>query len=69
LKHIAIRSDYRKQGIGRGMIYESIKMNRINKLIAETDKDAVNFYRNIGFEIMSLGEKYLGVERFRCILT
>jgi ribosomal protein S18 acetylase RimI-like enzyme len=69
LKHIAIRSDYRKQGIGRGMIYESVKMNRINKLIAETDKDAVNFYRNIGFEIKSLGEKYPGVERFQCILT
>jgi hypothetical protein len=30
--------------------------------------NAVNFYRNIGFEITSLGEKYPGVERFQCIL-
>ncbi|MGO4789436.1 GNAT family N-acetyltransferase [Paenibacillus sp. 2KB_20] len=68
LKHIAIRSDYRRQGIGREMINEYIKKNEINKMIAETHKDAVNFYKNIGFEIMSLGEKYPGVERFQCTL-
>lgn len=68
LKHIAIRTDYRRQGIGRDMINEYIKKNEINKMIAETHKDAVNFYRNIGFEIMSLGEKYPGVERFQCTL-
>ncbi|MFR9710227.1 GNAT family N-acetyltransferase [Paenibacillus sp. MB22_1] len=68
LKHIAIRSDYRKQGIGREMIYEYFNKNDISKMVAETDNDAVNFYRNIGFEITSLGEKYPGVERFQCIL-
>jgi ribosomal protein S18 acetylase RimI-like enzyme len=68
LKHIAIRADYRRQGIGKDMINEFIQKYGINKMIAETDKDAVNFYRNIGFEITSLGEKYPGVERFQCIL-
>ncbi|MFC5471597.1 GNAT family N-acetyltransferase, partial [Cohnella suwonensis] len=68
LKHIAIRSDNRRQGIGKQMINEIINKNGIDKIIAETDKDAVNFYRNIGFEIMSLGEKYPGIERFQCIL-
>ncbi|WP_239984546.1 hypothetical protein [Lentibacillus sediminis] len=33
---------------------------------AETDKDAVVFYQNLGFQITSLGEKYPGVERFLC---
>ena len=30
--------------------------------------DAVEFYRKLGFSIESLGEKYPGVERFRCTL-
>ena len=33
---------------------------------AETDKDAVDFYRKLGFSVTSLGEKYPGVERFHC---
>ncbi|MGG0663321.1 hypothetical protein ABE042_04345 [Viridibacillus arvi] len=37
-------------------------------MFAEPDKDSVNFYKNYGFKIVSLGEKYLGVERFQCIL-
>lgn len=35
-------------------------------LVAETDADAVGFYRHSGFEVMSLGEKYPGTERFSC---
>lgn len=50
------------QGLGSKLI-ESTK---INKMIAETDKDAVNFYKKKGFKITSLGEKYPGVERFKC---
>lgn len=30
---------------------------------AETDNDAVGFYRAAGFEIVSLGEVHIGVER------
>jgi ribosomal protein S18 acetylase RimI-like enzyme len=37
-------------------------------LEAETDGDAVGFYRRIGFGIESLGEKYPGRARFRCVL-
>ncbi|NYE04281.1 ribosomal protein S18 acetylase RimI-like enzyme [Bacillus niacini] len=33
---------------------------------AETDSDAVEFYRKYGFKITSLGEKYPGVERLLC---
>lgn len=35
-------------------------------IFAETDNDAVGFYRSYGFEVTSLGEKYPGVERFLC---
>ena len=36
--------------------------------IAETDRDAVDFYRSCGFTIESLGEKYPRIERFLCTL-
>ncbi|MDN4071264.1 hypothetical protein NYE70_06050 [Paenibacillus sp. FSL R5-0407] len=43
--------------------------NSIRRIDAETDMDAVDFYRKIGFQIIRLGEKYPGIERFKCILT
>lgn len=51
------------------MINEFIKTNRIVRIRAETDKDAVGFYKKNGFTITSLGEKYPGVERFDCTLS
>jgi ribosomal protein S18 acetylase RimI-like enzyme len=68
LKHIAIQSDYRRQGLGKKLIMAYMEQYPIRKMEAETDKDAVDFYRRIGFNITSLGEKYPGVERFKCIL-
>jgi ribosomal protein S18 acetylase RimI-like enzyme len=38
----------------------------VSDLTAETDTEAVGFYRALGFTATSLGEKYLGVERFAC---
>ncbi|EJS58105.1 hypothetical protein ICA_01925 [Bacillus cereus BAG1O-3] len=35
---------------------------------AETDDGAVEFYKRIGFQVKSLGEKYTGIERFPCYL-
>ncbi|WP_419871417.1 GNAT family N-acetyltransferase [Candidatus Pristimantibacillus sp. PTI5] len=67
LKHIAIKPDYRGKGIGRRMIHEYVQAKNIVKMKAETDKDAVGFYNKLGFTVMSLGEKYPGVERFECI--
>ncbi|MFC5465001.1 GNAT family N-acetyltransferase [Lederbergia graminis] len=64
IKHIAVSSDQRGKGIGSKMInYVNDKYPLIS---AETDNDAVGFYRNYGFKITSLGEKYPGVERFLC---
>ncbi len=66
LRHIAVQPDYRGQGYGRGQILELIHLKSPAEIVAETDEEAVNFYRNIGFEIVSLGEPFPGVERFRC---
>ncbi|MNO31530.1 hypothetical protein D3C76_215050 [compost metagenome] len=68
LLHIAVQARLRGKGIGRAMIEEIRKCKGNVLLQAETDLDAVGFYRNSGFVVTSLGEKYPGVERFSCIL-
>ncbi|WP_248928535.1 GNAT family N-acetyltransferase [Paenibacillus hamazuiensis] len=64
--HIAVDPNERGKGYGRGLLLELIEMKNPRTLFAETDEEAVDFYRNIGFDIESLGEKYPGVERFKC---
>lgn len=69
IKHIAVSPNHREVGIGSKMISFILEKYSLSFMFAETDKDAVNFYKNYGFKITSLGEKYPGVERFRCILN
>ena len=69
IEHISVDPDQRGQGIGSAMINELAKQFSLTKLTAETDNNAVGFYRKCGFEISSLGEKYPGVKRFRCDLN
>lgn len=69
LTHIAVREDYRCKKIGTQLLDFIEKRYSPSKLVAETDAEAVDFYRKSGFEISSLGEKYPGVERFYCVKT
>ncbi|MGE7809466.1 GNAT family N-acetyltransferase [Lysinibacillus capsici] len=69
IKHIAVSSVFRGKGIGREMIRYVEEHHAFSSIYAETDQEAVLFYKNIGFHITSLGEKYPGVERFGCLLT
>ncbi len=64
--HLSVQPNFRGLGYGRGLLVELIEMKKPNRLFAETDQDAVDFYRNVGFTVVSLGEKYPGVERFEC---
>ncbi|MEW9700523.1 GNAT family N-acetyltransferase [Paenibacillus sp. SI8] len=66
LTHLAVEPESRGVGFGRGMILEIIEEMSPARIVAETDEEAVDFYRSIGFVINSLGEKYPGVERFLC---
>jgi len=66
IAHLAVSPEHRGLGYGRGLILEMIGQASPTAVVAETDEEAVDFYRNIGFEIESLGEKYPGVERFKC---
>jgi ribosomal protein S18 acetylase RimI-like enzyme len=67
IKHIAVQPENRLKGYGRGLILELLEDSRPTMITAETDADAVDFYRSIGFTVYSLGELYPGVERFRCV--
>ncbi|OMF17167.1 GNAT family N-acetyltransferase [Paenibacillus amylolyticus] len=68
IHHIAILPENRFKNYGRGMISQLLEKYNPDTLIAETDLEAVEFYRNTGFVVYSLGELYPGVERFRCVL-
>ncbi|WP_414043397.1 GNAT family N-acetyltransferase [Macrococcus sp. EM39E] len=61
---IAVKEEHQENNIGSNFI-EFLK-KKFTTITAETDNDAVYFYRKNGFEIKSLGEKYIGVERFLC---
>lgn len=68
IKAIAVEENHRKQGIGKGMIHHLIRKALVKVIVAETDDDAVGFYRNTGFIIEDLGEKYEGITRYKCTL-
>ncbi|MET0385125.1 MAG: GNAT family N-acetyltransferase [Polyangiales bacterium] len=67
IQHIVVHSHARARGLGRALIAEACRRCELQRLTAETDRDAVQFYRQCGFVVTSLGEKYPGVERFSCV--
>jgi ribosomal protein S18 acetylase RimI-like enzyme len=68
IQHIAVAPEAQRQGIGRRLIEHLIHVYQFYRLEAETDGDAVEFYRSCGFAVHNLGEVYSGVERFPCVL-
>ena len=66
MQHIAVLAASRRRGIGSALVSHVFDRFNLDELVAETDADAVGFYERRGFAVHSLGEKYPGVERFRC---
>ena len=66
MEHISVKPKRRGEDFGRGLILELIALFKPVSITAETDEEAVEFYRAIGFGIESLGEDYPGIERYRC---
>lgn len=66
LRQIAVLPEEQGMGYGRGMMLELLHLKNPKSIVAETDEETVDFYRSIGFTIESVGEKYPGVERFKC---
>ncbi len=64
--HIAVDENARNQKIASKLIdYVKEKYN-FRKLYLETDDDAVNFYKKVGFDVKNLGEKHKGYPRYLC---
>lgn len=66
--HIGVHPDHRGRGVGAFMVDQLGRAHPGASLEAETDGEAVGFYRRVGFRATSLGEKHPGFERFLCTL-
>lgn len=66
--NIAVEPAFREQGIGARLVSHISEQFPHSLIRAETDDDAVGFYRACGFGIESLGEKYPGIVRYLCTL-
>ena len=69
IRGIAVHPSCRNQGIATRMLTEVLALESAQVLVAETDDDAVGFYRCFGFETEDLGMKYAGTRRYRCVYT
>jgi ribosomal protein S18 acetylase RimI-like enzyme len=67
VRSLAVAPSHQGRGVGRAMAEAALAALGASWVEAETDADAVGFYRRLGFTTVSLGEEYPGVERFRCV--
>jgi ribosomal protein S18 acetylase RimI-like enzyme len=67
IAHLAVHPDKRRQGIGHQLIDNTVAILGLKDIEAETDQDAVEFYRACGFETKEIESQYPGVRRFRCV--
>ena len=63
---IAVKPECQGRGVGSAMIDFVFNSFHADKIIAETDSDAVGFYLKIGFSVDSKSVKY-DTERFTCV--
>ena len=66
---IATAPHARGKGIGTFMVSQLMARCQLQELAAETDDDAVGFYRKAGFAVEPFAETYDGetVTRYRCV--
>jgi ribosomal protein S18 acetylase RimI-like enzyme len=64
--HIAVTPSRRQQGVGRMLIDRASRLGGLRELSAETDGDAVEFYRRCGFTIERLPDRQWNRVRFLC---
>ena len=65
---IAVRKDLRGKGIGKEMVCQVMKAEHLKKITAQTDDDAIGFYRKSGFEAERVVIEYPNgsVVRYNC---
>ena len=65
ITNISVAEDARSRGVGSAMISSLQKMYKLT-ITAETDDDAIGFYRKCGFNATAF-QKH-GVQRWNCVL-
>ena len=66
---IAVSKNSQNKGVGKGLINFVIDKLLPKTITAETDDDAVNFYKKLGFNVDTLPEKVCSIVRYKCILN
>ena len=66
--HIGTHPEQVNKGHGRHLLNAVADALHLTALTAETDDEAVNFYRHCGFEIHQVPARS-GRQRFRCVLN
>jgi Acetyltransferases len=69
IEGIAVSTAHRNKGAGSILLREAIRQMDLGKVCAETDDDAVGFYRRFGFEVNGKLKHYTGgnVMRYSCV--
>lgn len=62
---IAVAQDHRMQGFGKVMLYDALRRSGRRPLTAETDDDALGFYKACGFKMVGRRKHPSGVFRYR----
>ena len=70
IQGIAVKESLRKKGIGKDMVYQVIEAETLKKITAQTDDDAIGFYRSSGFEAERVVIEYPdgSAVRYNCVL-
>lgn len=62
---IAVEPEFRRQGFGRMMLIDALRRSGRRPLTAETDDDALGFYKACGFKMVGRRKHPSGVFRYR----
>jgi CubicO group peptidase (beta-lactamase class C family) len=65
---LAVLPAWRGQGFARSLLFGACEQLALRTLEAEVDAEGVDVAHALGFAVESLGQRYPGVERFRCRL-
>jgi ribosomal protein S18 acetylase RimI-like enzyme len=67
IRSIAVAPGWRNRGLARALIDALAERMNADRVVAETDDDAVGFYRSCGFTVEDKAPK-LGHRRYWCVL-
>ena len=62
---IAVDPDHRRKGFGKTMLMDALRRSGRRPLTAETDEDALGFYKACGFKMVGRRKQPNGIFRYR----